>query len=96
MVFKGFPSKGQLEGKSALATSPNVEQEKEDFFREFFANGGKYLKYVTVANNGALGAGDVIKIGKEYKVGVVISVNVAMLRKDLEDAGIIKGLSNGF
>lgn len=40
--------------------------------------------------------GDVIKIGKEYKVGVVISVNVAMLRKDLEDAGIIKGLSNGF
>ncbi|MFT5964588.1 MAG: hypothetical protein ACI9L6_001332 [Flavobacterium sp.] len=96
VVFKGFPSKGQLEGKSALATSPNVEQEKEDFFKDFFATGGKYLKYVTVANNGAFGMGDVIKIDKEYKVGVVISVNVAMLRKDLEDAGIIKGLSNGF
>jgi hypothetical protein len=96
IIFRGFPSKGQLQGKSALATSPNIEQEKEDFFADFFATGGKYLKFVTVTNDGALGQGDVIKKGKEYKVGVVISVNVSLLRKDLEDAGIIKGLSNGF
>lgn len=96
VIFRGFPAKGGAKPKSALATSPNIEQEKADFFADFFATGGKYLKFVTVANNGALGQGDVIKVGKEYKVGVVISINVAMLRKDLEDAGIIKGLSSGF
>jgi hypothetical protein len=96
IIFRGFPSRDRIQGKPALARDPNLEQEKEEFFADFFATGGKYLKFVTVANNGALGQGDVIKIGKEYKVGVVISVNVAMLRKDLEDAGIIKGLNNGF
>jgi hypothetical protein len=96
IIFRGFPDKGRLKGQLALTNNPNLEQEKEDFFKDFFADGGKYLKFVTVANNGALGQGAVIKMGKEYKVGVVISVNVAMLRKDLEDAGIIKGLSNGF
>ena len=38
-----------------------------------------------------------IKISKkEYKIGVVVSVSVASLRKDLESAGIIKSLSSGF
>ena len=38
----------------------------------------------------------VIVGSKEYKVGVVLSVNVTALRKDLEDAGIIKSLGAGF
>jgi len=54
------------------------------------------LKFVTLVNNGAIASEDRIKIGKEYKIGVIVSVNVAALRKDLEDAGIIKSLSNGF
>ena len=38
-----------------------------------------------------------VKVGKnEYKVGVVISVSKDLLRKDLEAAGIIKGLGAGF
>jgi hypothetical protein len=79
-----------------LTQNPNLEQEKEGFFKDFFATGGKYLKFVSLANNGNIAPEDRIKIGKEYKIGVVISVNQALLRKDLEDAGIIKGLSNGF
>ncbi len=96
IIFKGFPDKDREKGQKALAQSPNLEQEKEDFFQDFFQDGGKYQKFVTLTNNGAIAPGDRIKIGKEYKIGVIVSVNTAALRKDLEDAGIIKGLSSGF
>jgi len=96
IIFKGFPDKDRIKGQKALAQNPNLEQEKEDFFKPFFQDGGKYQKFVSLVNNGAIGPGDRLKIGKEYKIGVVVSVNVAALRKDLEDAGIIKGLSSGF
>jgi len=101
IIFKGFPDKDRVKGQKALAQSSNLEQKKEDFFKDFFKNGGKYLKFVTLANNGAIAPGDRILVSKkfgqkEYKIGVVISVNVAALRKDLEASGIIKGLGNGF
>ena len=96
IIFKGFPSKERLSGQKALAQNPNLEEVKSEFFKEFFQDGGKYLKFVTLVNNGAIASEDRIKIGKEYKIGVIVSVNVAALRKDLEDAGIIKSLSNGF
>lgn len=97
IIFKGFPNNGRIQGQKPLARNPNLEQEKEEFFKEFFKDGGKFQKYVFLANNGAIAPGDRIKISKkEYKIGVVVSVNVAGLRKDLEEAGIIKGLSSGF
>ena len=96
IIFKGFPDKERVKGQKALAQNPNLEQEKEDFFKAFFEDGGKYQKFVSLANNGAIAPGDRIKIGKEYKIGVVVSVNVAALRKDLEEAGILKGLGSGF
>ncbi len=97
IIFSGFTSNAKYRvSQRALASSPNVEQEHSDFFNAFFADGGKYLKYVQLANGGAIDAGDRIKIGKEYKVGVVVTVNVTDLRKDLEDAGIIRKLGSGF
>jgi len=90
VVFRGFGS------NRPICTSPAAEQEHNDFFKSFFANGGKYLKYVQLVNNGAIGTGDRIKIGKEYKIGVVVIVDKTSLRKDLEDAGIIKKLGAGF
>ena len=96
IIFKGFPDRDRIKGQKALAQSPSVEYEKEDFFKEFFKDGGKFQKFVILSNNGAIGEGDRIKIGKEYKIGVVVSVDVASLRKDLEEAGIIKGLGSGF
>ena len=90
VVFRGFGS------NKSLCTSPAAEQEHADFFKDFFATGGKYLKYVQLVNNGTVGAGDRIKIGKEYKIGVVVTVDKNALRKDLEDAGIIKKLGGGF
>jgi len=96
IIFKGFPDVERVKGQKSLAQNPNIEQEKEEFFKDFFRDGGKYQKFITLINNGAIAQGDRIKIGKEYKIGVVVSVNIAALRKDLEEAGVIKGLSNGF
>ena len=92
VMFKGIPG-----GQKPLVKNPNAEAEKAEFFKEFFEDGGKFQKYVFLSNNGAIGPGDRIKISKkEYKIGVVVSVSVASLRKDLEAAGIIKSLSSGF
>lgn len=96
VIFKGFSGNGCATQKP-IARNASLEAEKADFFKLFFADGGKYMKFVTSSNNGAVGAGDVTKVGKkEYKVGVIVTVQKDLLRKDLEAAGIIKGLSSGF
>ena len=96
IIFKGL-SAGECVNKPALARNPNLELEKADFFKSFFANGGKYSKFVTSSTDGAIEAGDVTKVSKkEYKIGVNVSVNVSLLRKDLEAAGIIQGLGSRF
>lgn len=92
VMFKGIPG-----SQKPLVKNPNAEQEKSEFFKAFFKDGGKFQKYVFLSNNGGIGPGDRIKISKkEYKIGVVVSVSIASLRKDLEAAGIIKSLSSGF
>jgi hypothetical protein len=92
IIFKGYPGLGtKCQSQRALASSPTIEHEQRDFFKKFFSDGGDYMKYVTTS-----GVPQTIKVGKEYKVGVVVSVSKDQLRKDLEAAGIIKGLSSGF
>ena len=97
VVFQGFAGGGKgCVSQKALASSPAVEQEKADFFKGFFADDGKYMKYVAVSGDGSIAAEDRLKVGKEYKIGVIVSVQKDALRKDLEAAGIVKGLSSGF
>jgi hypothetical protein len=97
IIFRGFAGINGVAKKPALAGSnPNLEEEKKDFFDSFFADDGKYMKFVNITNDGSIAAKDRLKVGKEYKLGVIVSVNVDALRKDLEDAGIIKKLGAGF
>lgn len=97
IIFKGFAGgeKG-CNSQKPLVSNPNLESEKEDFFKPFFEDGGKYMKFVSVSSDGNVDASDRMKVGKEYKIGIVVSVMKDALRKDLEAAGIIKGLSSGF
>lgn len=95
IVFKGFGGGGRgCTSQRPLASSPALEDEKADFFKPFFEDGGKYMKYVGVSTDGTIE--DVVKVGKEYKVGVTVSVQKDALRRDLEAAGVVKGLSSGF
>ena len=98
MIFQGFNgnSGSGCPSQKPLTSNPALEDEKKEFFDAFFADGGKYMKFVSVSGDGQVAAEDRMKVGKEYKVGVVVSVMYDLLRKDLEAAGIIKGLSSGF
>jgi len=92
VIFKGYAGKSNCSSQRAIAQSPALEQEKSDFFNAFFNKDKAYSKYATEVS----GSVERIKIGKEYKYGAVISVSKDMLRQDLEKAGIIRGLSDGF
>jgi len=96
IIFKGFTGTASVPGQKPLTNNVNLEVEKADFFKPFFDDGGKYMKFVSMSADGAVAAEDRMKVGKEYKVGVIVSVNVSALRKDLEDAGVIKALNAGF
>ncbi|HRH64863.1 MAG TPA: hypothetical protein PLU53_01060, partial [Bacteroidia bacterium] len=51
VIFQGFAGGGQgCTPQKALTSNPSLEQEKADYFEEFFADGGKYMKYVSSAN----------------------------------------------
>ena len=71
VIFKGYTSLNGCVAQRPLAKTPGVEMEYKDYFDNFFADGGEYMKYVTLVTN----TQEVVKIGREYKVGVVVSVN---------------------
>lgn len=96
VIFKGIPAKDRIPGRKPLVASAAAESQHAGFFNSFFAEGGDFMRFVTLTNNGAIEAGDVMKIGKEYKVGVNVTVNYSELRKALEEAGVVKKLSAGF
>lgn len=107
VVFQGLPNStidSSIHGIKALATSPAVEQENEEWFKAFFKNGGDYMRFVTLSNSGF---SDVVKLSKsnihgikdwnvKYKVGITVKVNVPALRKYLEQNKVINSLSGRF
>lgn len=93
--------KGILNGKPGcmvrpLITEPGAEQQYQDYFTAFFKEKGKYLNFVNVSSDGSIDPKDRLKVGKQYKVGVLVSVSHSALRKELEAAGIIRALGTGF
>ena len=69
-----------------------METQYAEYFKSFFADGGEFQKYASLME----GTTEIVKVGKEYKVGTVVSVRKDDLRKALEAAGIVRGLSSGF
>jgi hypothetical protein len=97
LIFKGYVRKGNIPALPPLSNIPGLEQTQIDFFNQFFRDGGDYLKYIAVSNeNLAIGAGDLIKLNKGYKIGMIVTVDKNLLKRDLEAAGIIKSLNSGF
>jgi hypothetical protein len=96
IIFKGYTGNSSVQGQKPLTNNPNLENEKAPFFKQFFENEGKYNKFISLSNDGAVAAEDRMRVGNEFKIGVVVSVNVSLLRKYLEDEGIIKSINSGF
>lgn len=94
VVFKGINAGKPGCMTRPLVTQPGAEELHREFFGTFFTDGGRYLNFVSMANDGTV---DRIKMtSREYKVGSVVSVRHAALREELEAAGIIKKLGQGF
>lgn len=100
VLFKGVAAlndgRNRVPEQKPMVTDVTAEETHKKFLKEFFADNGKYMKYVNFVNNGIPGPGDIIKVGKEYKVGVRVSVSKDALRKEMEAAGIVKALGAGF
>ena len=72
---------------------PNISEEKyKSYFNEFFKDGGKYLKFISLTNNNI----EVLEGSDRLKVGIIVTIQKDNLRKELEAANIIKALNNGF
>lgn len=94
VIFKGIITGKPGCMQRPLVTKPGAEVQHADFFNNFFSDGGSYLRFVSQAGDGSV---DRIKIDrKTYKIGVVVSVMHAQLRRELETAGIIPKLGQGF
>jgi hypothetical protein len=94
VIFKGILTGEPGCMQRPLVTKPGAEVQHADFFNNFFSDGGSYLRFVSQSGDGTV---DRIKIDKRtYKVGVVVSVMHAQLRRELETAGIIPKLGQGF
>jgi len=101
IIFKGFSGGGRnCTAFKPLVNSPMTKEKYNVFFENFFKDGkygGEYSKFVTIANDGNIGAGDRLKVDrKTYKIGVIVNVMTDLLRKRLEEEGIIQGLNSGF
>jgi hypothetical protein len=92
VIFKGYAGKSGVCGSQRAMATPALEHERADYFDAFFNNDKAYNRYATEVN----GSVERVKVGKEYKYGMIVSVNKDALRKDLESAGVLRGLSGGF
>jgi hypothetical protein len=96
VIFRGIAAGKPGCMQRPLATRPGTEQQHRQYFETFFADGGKFLNYVAVTSDGSIDPRDRLKVGREYKIGVVVTVMHANLRKELEAAGVIPALGGGF
>ena len=100
VLFKGVSALNneyaRVPAQKAIVTDVDAESTYKNYFTDFFKDGGKYNKYVNFVNNGIPAPGDIIKVGKQYKIGVRVSVAKDALRKEMEAAGVVKALGAGF
>lgn len=75
---------------------PDGYEAHKQYFDEFFENESNYLQFVEATNKGMMQAGDVIKWGKEYKIGLLVKVNINALRAKLVKDGIVAGVDDIF
>jgi hypothetical protein len=94
IVFKGINTGKPGCMQRPLVNEPGSEIKNRNFFETFFTNGGRYLNFVSLTGDGAP---DRIRISRNnYKVGIIVSVAHSNLRRDLEAAGIVNRLGQGF
>lgn len=92
VLFKGFSNIATRQSQKPLAGSASVEATHPEFFDSFFSEGGAALNYADEIPN----TRKTVKADKKKKVTATIVVNKEQLLKDLQGAGVVKGLNSIF
>lgn len=92
VLFRGFANKEGKQSQKPIAGSPAAEASHADFFSSFFQPNGAARNYVEIVNSSRRSK----KVDKKHHVTATVTVNKEMLRKDLQDAGVIRGLNSIF
>lgn len=92
VLFKGFGGGNGCIAQRAIVNTPGAEDANKAYFDQFFGEGGEFMKYASIV----AGTTEMVKVGKEYKVGNVVNVRKDDLRKAMEHAGVIKSFNAGF
>ena len=93
ILFKGVaPSNdnNRLPGVPALVNDLTIAAENDAYFRDFF-NNKAYQQYVSMINNGA--PESTLQVGKQWKIAILVKVQVDALRQRLESDGVLKALT---
>jgi hypothetical protein len=88
ILFQGISGSGS---QSPFITISELDESKKVFFNKFFEK-KEYLKFVNIANDGSIAPGDFKRVGKMYRIGYILKVEKAQLRRYLEENGIIRKL----
>lgn len=89
VIFSGITAgNGDCDQKPLLIES-NARKRNEDYFDNFFADGGAYDSFVTINNHRRSAKTRLVARGtREW--GILVNVNRPALKKKLTDDGIIK------
>lgn len=93
ILFKGVaPSNdnNRLPGVPALVNDLTIAAENDAYFRDFF-NNKAYQQYVSMINNGA--PESTLQVGKQWKIAILVKVQIDALRQRLESDGVLKALT---
>jgi len=94
VLFKGVVGGNGASAQPAIV-KPEEKEKNQDFFDDFFKS-GRYLQFVSLSSDGTVSPDDRLKVGNLYKIGIIVSVNKADLRKYLESEGVIKKFGSIF
>lgn len=90
VIFKGLAASDIGTQGNVPAMCPEGYDAHQEYFDGFFES-GDYMQFIQLTSKGAQQAGDVIRTAnKEWKVGLLVQINVNALRKRLEADGIIQ------
>lgn len=95
VIFRGL-NESSVTGyanQKPLASSPAAAQQYGDFFETFFQPDGQYLSYANMVESTT----QAVKVSKkEYRVTAVVNVSTDQLRQLLQQAGVVRKMTDGF
>lgn len=91
VLFRGFADQQTKRHQKPLAGNASVESEHAEYFMDFFDTGiaNDYIGVISESKS-------TVKVGKQYRISTIVTVYKDQLRKDLENAGVLRGLNSIF